>query len=57
MGHLGPKKGQNEGLGLFLGQNALAIVDSVYYDWELWYLVPSGGQIAEKNFWPYNGLN
>ena len=50
MGHLGPKRGQNEVLGHFLGQNALVFADSVYYDWELWYLVPSGGQSAEKKF-------
>ena len=50
MGHLGPKRGQNEVLGHFLGQNALVFADSVYYDRELWYLVPSGGQSAEKNF-------
>ena len=49
MGHLGPKRGQNEVLGHFLGQNALVFADSVYYDWELWYLVPSGGQSAEKD--------
>ena len=49
MGHLGPKRGQNEVLGHFLGQNALVFADSVYYDWELWYLVASGGQSAEKN--------
>ena len=50
MGHLGPKRGQNEVLGHFLGQNALVFADSVYYDWELWYLVASGGQSAEKYF-------
>ena len=43
------KKGQNEVLGHFLCQNALVFADSVYYDWELWYLVASGGQSAEKN--------
>ena len=35
MGHLGPKRGQNEVLGLFLAQNALVFADSVYYDCEL----------------------
>ena len=50
MGHLGLKRGQNEVLGHFLGQNALVFADSVYYDWELWYLVASGGQSAEKIF-------
>ena len=45
---LGPKRGQNEVLGLFLAHNALVFADSVYYDWELWYLVASGGQSAEK---------
>ena len=48
MGQLGLKRGQNEVLGHFLVQNALFFADSVYYDWELWYLVPSGGQSAEK---------
>ena len=48
MGHLGPKRGQNEVLGLFLAQNALVFADSVYYDRELWYLVASGGQRAAK---------
>ena len=32
MGHLGPKRGQNEVLGHFLGQNALVFADSVYHD-------------------------
>ena len=32
MGHLGPKRGQNEVLGHFLVQNALFFADSVYYD-------------------------
>ena len=49
MGHLGPKRGQNEVLGHFLAQNALVFADSVFYDCELWYLVASGGQSAEKN--------
>ena len=48
MGHLGPKRGQNEVLGHFLAQNALVFADSVFYDCELWYLVASGGQSAEK---------
>ena len=50
MGQLGLKRGQNEVLGHFLVQNALFFADSVYYDWELWYLVPSGGRSAEKKF-------
>ena len=49
MGHLGPKRGQNEVLGHFLAQNALVFADSVFYDCELWYPVASGGQSAEKN--------
>ena len=52
MGHLGPKRGQNEVIGQFPIQNALDFADSVYYDCELWYLVASGGQSAEKNCWP-----
>ena len=48
MGHLGPKRGQNEVLGHFLAQNALVFADSVFYDYELWYLVATGGQSAEK---------
>ena len=50
MGQLGPKRGQNEVLGYFLVQNALVFADFVHYDGELWYLVASGGQSAEKNF-------
>ena len=50
MGHLGPKRGQNEVLGHFLAQNALVFADSVFYDCELWYLVASSGQSAEKKF-------
>ena len=48
MGHLGPKRGQNEVLGHFLAQKALVVADLVFYDCELWYLVASGGQSAEK---------
>ena len=48
MGQLGPKRGQNEVLGHFLVQNALVFADYVHYDGELWYLVASGGQSAEK---------
>ena len=50
MGHLGPKRGQNEVLGHFLAQNASVFADFAYFDWELWYLVASGGQSAEKKF-------
>ena len=46
MGQLEPKRGQNEALGHFHGQNALDFVGSVY--WELWYLIAGGGQSAEK---------
>ena len=49
MGQLGPKRGQNEVLGHFLVQIALVFADYVHYDGELWYLVASGGQSAEKN--------
>ena len=35
MGHLWPKRDQNEVLGHFLAQNALVFADSVYYDCEL----------------------
>ena len=48
MGQLGPKRGQNEVLGHFLVQNALVFADFVHYDGQLWYLVASGGQSAEK---------
>ena len=48
MGHLGPKRGQNEVLGHFLAQNALVFADYVFYDCELWYLIASGDQSAEK---------
>ena len=50
MGHLGPKRGQNEVLGHFLAQNASVFADFAYFDWELWYLVASGGQSAEIIF-------
>ena len=50
MGHLGPKRGQNEVFGHFWAQNALVFPDFVYYDWKLWYLVASSGQSAGKNF-------
>ena len=50
MGHLGPKRGQNEVLGHFHVQNALVFADFAYYDSEVWYLVASAGQSAEKNF-------
>ena len=49
MGQLGPKRGQNEVLGHFLVQIALVFADYVHYDGELWYLVASDGQSAEKN--------
>ena len=52
MGHLGPKRGQNEVLGHFLAQNALVFADSVFYDCELLYLVASGGQVLKKIRWP-----
>ena len=48
MGHLGPKRGQNEVFGHFWAQNALVFPDFVYYDWKLWYLVASSGQSAGK---------
>ena len=47
---LGPKRGQNEVLGHFHVQNALVLADFAYYDSELWYLVASAGQSAEKKF-------
>ena len=50
MGHLGPKRGQNEVLGHFFIQNALDFADFAYCDWELQYLVPYSGQSAEKKF-------
>ena len=48
MGHLGPKRGQNEVLGHFLVQNALVLADFVYNDRKLWYLTANGGQSTEK---------
>ena len=50
MGHLGPKRGQNEVLGPFLIQNAIDFANFAYYDWEWQYLVPNSGWSAEKNF-------
>ena len=50
MGHLGPIRGEHEVLGHFLVQNALVFADFAYYDWEQQYLVPNGGQSAEKYF-------
>ena len=47
---LGPKRGQNEVFGHFLVQNAVDFADFAYYDQEWQYLVPNGGQSAEKNF-------
>ena len=49
MGHLGPKRGQNEVLDHFLTQDAL-VADFAYYGLELRYLVPNGGQSAENFF-------
>ena len=49
MGQIGPKKGQNEVIGYVYAQNALLFADYAYYDRELWYLVFSDGQSAEKN--------
>ena len=43
MGHLGPKRGQDEVLGHFLGLYALVFADFEYYDSELLYLVADGG--------------
>ena len=42
MGHLGPKRGQYEVLGHFLGQYALVFAGFEYYDSELLYLVADG---------------
>ena len=50
MGQLGPKRAQNEVLGHFLIQNALVFANFAYYDWELWYVIGSGGLSAENIF-------
>ena len=50
MGHLGPKRGQNEVLGHFLVQNALVFADFAYLNREYLYLGPDSGQSAEKEF-------
>ena len=50
MGHLGPKRGQNEVLCLFLGYYALVFGDFAYYDSKLLYLVADGDKSAEKEF-------
>ena len=50
MGHLGPKRGQNEVFGHLFVQNALDFADYAYYDWEQLYLRLDSGQSYEKNF-------
>ena len=50
MGHLGPKRGQNEVFSHFLVLNVLDFADVAYYDREYQYLVPTSDQSAEKEF-------
>ena len=50
MAHLRPKRGQNEFLGHFLGQNALVLALFAYHDRELLYLVTDDGSSAEEKF-------
>ena len=50
MGHLGPKRGQDEVLGHFLGQYALVFAGFAYYGSLVLYLVADGGESAEKEF-------
>ena len=61
MGHLGPKRGQNEVLGPYLAQSALVFDHFAYRGWEWWSLVPDGCQSAEKKLlalkWAHFGLN
>ena len=44
MGHLGPKRGQNEVLGHLLVQKALVFDDFAYYARDLQYLSGNSGQ-------------
>ena len=50
MGHLGPERGWNEVFCHFRVLNASVSADFAYYDWEHQYLVPNGGQKAERKF-------
>ena len=50
MGHLGPKRGQNEDLGYFHIENALVFANVAYYDRELRFLVIGGDQSSKQKF-------
>ena len=50
MGHLGPKRGQDEVLGHFLGQYALVFAGFAYNGSLVLYLLADCGESAEQKF-------
>ena len=48
MGHLGPKRGQDEDQGHYLRQYAIIFAGFAYHGSEVLYLLADGGLSAEK---------